>query len=66
MLNSHQNSDELHAVAIQPLNQAAQDIIDEITSHPFSTHTNGKFTLEILIDVWEEDQQRGIFSAILT
>lgn len=51
--------DELHAVALQPLNQEAQDIIDEI-QHPFSTHTDGKFTLEILMDVWEEDQQKGV------
>ena len=51
---------DLKILAIQPLNQEAKNIL-EVIQPPFLSQTDGQFTLEILMDVWEEEGQKGVF-----
>lgn len=52
--------EDLRELDVQTLNQEAKDILAEITL-PFQTREDGQYILEILMDVWTEEEKRGVF-----
>lgn len=52
--------ENLRELDVQTLNQEAKDILAEITL-PFQTKEDGQYILEILMDVWTEEEKRGVF-----
>ena len=46
----------IKTVSVQPLNQKARDLLDRRGS-PFKINPKGNLTLEILMDVWQEEKE---------
>ena len=54
--------EDIGSILVQPLNQEARDLMDQ-GRPPFNENPKGNLKLEILLDVWqsEEDKQEGVY-----